>query len=213
VPARVLALAGASLLLGTLAHVSGSTLSRPDPGPAAVTAALLVMLVTLVLGSGRTVARRLRRRDWSSHVEDAAALTALVLGQALVHGALGSPGAHRTAAASVHHHASVSETALAPGQSLAGHAGVGMAAAHAVAAIVAGLLLRSLERAVLALMALLAACARAACCALAIPVAPLICPASEAREPGMGFGMADVRPRLRAGFGPVVRRGPPIALV
>jgi hypothetical protein len=88
-----------------------------------------------------------------------------------------------------------------------------MAAAHAVAATVAGLLLRSLERAVLALMALLAACARAACCALAIPVAPLISPASEVREPGMGFGMADVRPRLRAGFGPVVRRGPPTALV
>ncbi len=73
------------------------------------------------------------RRGWSSHVEDAAALAALVLGQALVHGAIGSPGTQVTVGSSAHHHAPGSEHALAAAQSPAVHAGSGMAVGHALA--------------------------------------------------------------------------------
>lgn len=209
--ARVPALVAASLVLGTAAHVgaSGAVLTL---GPFLVTAALLVMLVTALVGMGRWAARGVRGAA-AAHVQDAAALVALVLGQALVHLSVGAvaPGGGSTAG-HVHHHGSQLADGSLAGPGMLHGSSAGMLASHALAALVVGLLLRWLERGVLALFALSGSCARAACGRLFPPLAAGIIPTPRRRRSVTPRADWDLRPHLCLGLGAVVRRGPPMAL-
>ena len=209
-PARVAALVAASLLLGSAAHV-GSSGAFPRLGPMLVTAALVAMLVSASIGSGRRIARRVGGIR-GARVEDAAALAALVLGQALVHVSAAATPLSGVGTGQPHGHAAMAHA----GHGLtaaAGHEGTwGMLAGHAMAALVVGLLLRSLERGVLALVALSAAIARMARTWWG-PSAPCeVRPFADLPRLLPPRAALAWRPRPQVGLGPLARRGPPMAL-
>ncbi len=154
---RLAVLTVASELIGGAAHASNGG-RLPQPGAWLVITMLVSGLVAGLLVAARSVRQCLGHGGPAAHLEDLAAVAALVLGQWVVHWqlmpvspALGMamPSAHH------HHHAGVPL-----GAGMAHHAGtgtgVGMLLGHAAAAVLVALLLRWLEVAVLACVHVLA---------------------------------------------------------
>lgn len=204
---RVVALVGAAVVLGAAAHLSAS--GSLGLGALMATTLLLVVLVSGVVAAGMWLAARLSR--WSSLAQDAAAGAGLVMGQLLVHW-LGS-GPTRGIPTGPVHPGHAPPTAVDAGHVIAHGADAGgpaMLAAHCVAAVAAGALLRWLEASLTSLGAALVAAGRCLRLAVARPVrlevaaVPRRAADGRGRQPGPG----DV-PALELLRSAVVRRGPP----
>lgn len=214
----------ASLVVGTAAHLSALGAGSLAAGPVLVLTELLVFVVGGLILAGRWASRRLSGFRWSGHLDDAAAASALVAGQLLVHwagpgmprtpGEAPLPGGLRAADSQAgHQHAGMDASAL-PMDSMGHLSGWGMLAAHTAAALAVGLVMRRLECNVLALVALLRAIGRAVHLVLPRPTLLLTprMPAAAVADCAV-FGRRARRPRalvvLREA---VVRRGPPPVL-
>jgi hypothetical protein len=214
---RLAALTVASELIGVAAHASNGG-GLPQPGAWLVITMLVAGLVGGLLVAARSVRRRLGHGGPAAHLEDLAAVAALVLGQWVVHWqvmpvspALGMamPSAH------------LQHTGVPVGAGMAHHAGtasgtgVGMLLGHAAAAVLVALLLRWLETAVLACVHVLATHrlpVRSAWLLLQRAATTTVL-SSTGSTGGRGLPDAGVGlvPRLCEFLHPVVRRGPPAA--
>ena len=203
---RVAALVGAAVVLGAAAHLSAS--GSVSLGALMVTTLLLVVLVSGVVAAGTWLAARLSR--WSSLAQDAAAGAGLVMGQLLVHGLGSGPAVGMPSHAHPGHAPPTgvdAEHVIAQGTHPGGPA---MLAAHCVAAVGVGALLRWLEFSLTSLGAALVAAGRCVRLAVARPVR-LEVPTAP-RRPGDGRRgqptSGDV-PALGLLRSAVARRGPP----
>lgn len=212
---RVLAMVGASLVLGLAAHATGSGMV-PGPGALVVVVELVTVVVAGLVAGGRWAAGGVRRWGWAARVEDGSAVVALVVGQALVHW-LATPGA--TAGVSpgqghVHAGGPISpRTAAVHLTEHAGHgSGWGMLVGHAGAAVAVGLLLRWLEAGILGLAHLLACVAASVLVSrmvLALTGGWWVLPGDSAGLSADPMPTGDRRRRLQVLLQPVERRGPP----
>ena len=212
---RLAVLTVASELIGVAAHASKGG-GLPHPGAWLVITVLVSGLVGGLLVAARSVRGCLGHGGRAAHLEDLAAVAALVLGQWVVHWQLmpvrpilgmAMPSAH-------HQHAGVPV-----GAGMAHHAGtgtgVGMLLGHAAAAVLVALLLRWLEVVVLACVHVLATHrlpVRSAWLLLqrAATTKVLASTGSTGRR-GLPDAVVGLVPRLCEFLHPVVRRGPPAA--
>lgn len=212
---RVAVLVGASVVIGTAAHVSAAQQHLPRLGPVLVSATLVALAVSGIAGAGAWLDGRVARHRRDAAVPDLSAGAALVAGQAIVHWSIhpaatvaSRAGGHQSHHADPHGPASTLDLPV-----LGGHTGgIGMLLAHSIATLCVGLLLRWLERSVLGLAHVLATTGTAVHAALsagALLTAPRL-PATTPRGTWVGPQPTRGRPAalhvLRAA---VVRRGPP----
>lgn len=204
---RVAALVGAAVVLGAAAHLSAS--GSLSLGALMVTTLLLVVLVSGVVAAGTWLAARLSR--WSSLAQDAAAGAGLVIGQLLVHwlGPGPAPGMPTSPAHPGHAPPTGvdAEHVIAQGTHPGGPA---MLAAHCVAAVGVGALLRWLEFSLTRLGAAVVAAGRCVRLAVARPVRPEVsAPPRRAGDGRRGQPAPGDVPALELLRSAVARRGPP----
>lgn len=211
---RVLAVAGASVVLGVVAHGSVADV-LPGLGSLFVVLVLVLMMVGALLAVGRSAGRWVGRHGWSFPFEDVAGAVALVVGQALVHWLIlpAAPQAVAVAGVVGHSHSSAGPAGIAVPHHTGMATSLGMLTVHAVAGLLVALALRWVESAILGLVrALRLVREPMAACLGVLASSVRVLPAVPTGEPGgrsWSWGAVDSRPRLRVTLLPLERRGPP----
>lgn len=204
---RAGAIVSSAAVLGAAAHVAAAGELRADS--LTVTVMLLVLVVTGILAVGARLARALPDGRPVQAAHDASAALALVTGQALVHWFGGSA---QVVAAGPHtvggHHAGTTAT-LAAGPAHGQHSW-SMLAAHCLAALMVGLLLRGLEHSIVRLIQTVRSTATDLGAAIGVVVSALVAPMPP-RTARRLRALSPHRPltALAVLSATVARRGPP----
>ena len=205
---RAGAIVAAAVVLGTTAHLAAAGDLRASG--LLVTVMLLVLVVTGILAAGARVARALPSPRSARTAEDAAATLALLAGQVLVHWVGGGAPVAGGAVPGGRHHAGPS----AGDAMLAGHSSPhswGMLAAHCLAALMVGLLLRALEHNIVRLGLAVRSSATELAASIGIVVAALLAPVTHPARPRSSRVVTRRRgSTLILLAAAVVRRGPPV---